>query len=468
MKPALTWSYRPYAPPFHEIGDPYLCRIAPGKDFVVLEWLGCETDTYRVAWRERGAADFTEEIPVRGTSVRLTGLKEGCDYECAVFRTDTGTRSRIRLFRTGEAVGTVVNYLHPDDPAYAFSGRYLCSPCIVRCPDGTLLASMDLFAGDGPQNLSMIFRSDDDGKTWHWLTDLFPCFWGRMFLHGGALYMLACSTEYGDLLIGKSVDGGRTFSAPTVLLRGSGRRDTEGVHKNPQPPAVYGGRIWTTLEWGTWAKGYHAAMVGSAPADADLTDASEWLFSDPVKYDPSWPGVAAGRSAGNIEGTLVVFPDGLLYNVMRYDMSECTPNFGLVLAYRVDTEHPEAPLCYDRAISLPGNHSKFMIRQDPRTGAYYTIVSRIRGPEHSGDRNLLSLMRSEDCEHWELVCDLIDRREDDPWEVGFQYVDFFIEGEDLLWLCRTAMNGAHNFHDANYSTFHRTREFRKIGTQAQR
>jgi hypothetical protein len=60
MKPALTWSYRPYAPPFHEIGDPYLCRIAPGKDFVVLEWLGCETDTYRVAWRERGAADFTE------------------------------------------------------------------------------------------------------------------------------------------------------------------------------------------------------------------------------------------------------------------------------------------------------------------------------------------------------------------------------------------------------------------------
>ena len=462
MKPALTWSYHPYSPPFHEIGDPYLCRIAPGRSSVTLAWCGSPDGTYRVCWKKRGEPDFTDEKTVCGTSVTLTNLDDGCDYACAVFRTDTGSRSRIRLFRTGEAVGTVVNYLHPDDEAYAFSGRYLCSPCLVRLPDGGLLASMDLFAGGAPQNLTLIFRSDDDGRTWRWQTELFPCFWGRMFLHEGVLYMLACSTEYGDLLIGKSTDGGVTFSAPTVLLRGAGRRDTEGVHKNPQPPMVYGGRIWTTLEWGTWAKNYHAAMVGSAPVGADLTDASAWLFSEPVKYDPTWPGVAAGPSAGNIEGTLAVFPDGRLYNVMRYDMSECTPNWGLVLAYGVDTAHPEAPLRYDRAIRLPGNHSKFMIRQDPRTGLYYTIISRIRGPEHSGDRNLLSLMRSADCERWELVCNLLDYRGDDPWQTGFQYVDFFLEGDDILWLCRTALNGAHNFHDANYSTFHRLPNFREI------
>ena len=147
---------------------------------------------------------------------------------------------------------------------------------------------------------------------------------------------------------------------------------------------------------------------------------------------------------------------------MRYDMIGCRPNNGLVLAYRVDTEHPEAPLAYDHAIPLPGNHSKFMIRQDPETGLYYTIISRIRGPEHTGDRNLLSFLRSADCERWELVCDLIDRRNEDPWYTGFQYVDFFFEGDDILWLCRTALNGAHNFHDANYSTFHRIKDFRKL------
>ena len=32
---------------------------------------------------------------------------------------------------------------------------------------------------------------------------------------------------------------------------------------------------------------------------------------------------------------------------------------------------------------------------------------------------------------------------------------FFFEGDEILYLCRTAMNQAHNFHDANYSTFGR-------------
>lgn len=273
--------------------------------------------------------------------------------------------------------------------------------------------------------------------------------------------MLSCSTEYGDLLIGKSTDGGKTFASPTVLLRGSCKCAVAGVHKNPQPPVEYGGRIWETLEWGAWREGYHAAMVCSAPADADLMDASVWSFSEPVKYDPNWNGVAQGPSSGNIEGTLVILPDGKLYNIMRYDMVRCTPNYGLVLAYRVNTEDPEAPLEYDHTISLPGNHSKFMIRYDTVTDRYYTIISRILDSNHIGDRNLLTLMQSPDAEHWSIVCDLLDYRDSNPYKVGFQYVDFFIEGEDLLWLCRTAFNGAQSYHDANYSTFHRIHNFRK-------
>lgn len=460
MKPATTWSYHPYAPPFWDAGDPYICRIAPQTDAIHLEWLGCAQETYRVVWKKRSAEVPYQEQTVQGCSYTITGLTDQTDYEFAVYHGKS--RSRIRLARTGESVGTVVNYLHPEDPAYSYSGRYLCSPSILRHPDGHLLASMDLYAGNAPQNLTLIFRSDDDGVTWHYACELYPCFWGRMFVQNGILYMISCSTEYGDLLIGKSTDGGFTFSAPTVLLRGACKCDMDGIHKNPQPPVVYEGRIWETLEWGTWSKGYHAAMVGSAPADADLTNASCWAFSEPVMYDPDWPGTAEGDSAGNIEGTLAVLPDGNLYNIMRYDMSRCQPNYGTVLAYRVNAGDPEAPLIYDRAICLPGNHSKFMIRQDIQTGMYYTIISRIRNADCAHDRNLLSLMRSSDCEHWDLVCDLIDKRDEDPHLIGFQYVDFFLEGDDLLWLCRTAMNGAHNFHDANYSTFHRLKNFRSL------
>ncbi|MBE6762720.1 MAG: exo-alpha-sialidase, partial [Ruminococcaceae bacterium] len=47
-------------------------------------------------------------------------------------------------------------------------------------------------------------------------------------------------------------------------------------------------------------------------------------------------------------------------------------------------------------------------------------------------------------------------------KIGFQYVDFEIEGDDIIYLCRTAMNNAHNYHDANYSTFHRIKNFRDL------
>lgn len=274
--------------------------------------------------------------------------------------------------------------------------------------------------------------------------------------------MLACSTEYGDLLIGCSEDEGRSFCAPVTLLRGACKSDMPGVHKNPQPVIEYGGRIWNTLEWGAWAKGFHAPMVMSAPIDADLMNPESWSFSEPTPYDPAWPGVAKGPSAGNIEGTLVVFPDGKLYNVMRYDMMKCTPRYGLALSYLVDDKNPEAPMTFSEAIPFPGNHSKFEIRFDAVSGRYYSICSRILGPECAWHRNLLSLVASEDLHSWRVACDLIDRRDEPPEKVGFQYVDFFFEGDDLLFLCRTALNGAHNFHDANQQTFHRVRNFRSL------
>ena len=67
-----------------------------------------------------------------------------------------------------------------------------------------------------------------------------------------------------------------------------------------------------------------------------------------------------------------------------------------------------------------------------------------------------------DLKKWDLVCDLLDYSHCDPDKVGFQYVDFEMEGDDILWLCRTALNDAHNFHDANYSTFHRIQNFRTL------
>ncbi len=451
------WSYAPYKPFFHEAGDIYICRMAPEENEIHLEWLDTGAENYSVYYRVRGAESFALYGRVTECECTVTGLDTETEYE--IYVEAEGKISRIRLARCGKGVGTTVNYLHPEDDAYSFSGKYLCSPSLLRHPDGFLLASMDLYAGGYPQNLTLIFRSDDNGESWHYVSELMPCFWGKLFIHKGELYMLACSTEYGDLLIGRSTDGGKTFSAPVSLLRGAnGKNGSCGVHKNPQNMLVYNGRLYGTLEWGSWknTEYYHAAMVMSCDENADLLDPKSWHFSEPLKYDPNWEGVAEDGFKGNIEGTLCVAPDGKLYNIMRYQTKEKK-----ALAYLVNADDPNAPLTYSHAIDFPANLSKFMIKRDNISGDYYSVATR-RIDEPQTRRNLLSLMASSDLRSWRVVCDLIDRRYEDIGKIGFQYVDFEIEGDDIIYLCRTAINGANNYHDSNYQTFHRIKKFRDL------
>lgn len=469
MKGVTSWSFHPYKPFLFDTGDLYVCRIFPGSGTVGFTWLPLEdTESYTVHLRRRAAEGEPEnaytEYSVTGTTFVIDGLDDNTDYE---FYVSAGEKtSRVRLARTGFVPGdVVVNYLHPDDRAYSFSGNYLCSPSLVRHPDGYLLASMDVFKGGAPQDLTLIFRSDDDGATWNYVSELFPCFWGRMFIHKGSLYMLSVNTEYGDLLIGRSDDGGVTFGVPTVLLRGSSGFKQPGVHKNPQKMLNYKGRLWTTLEWGSWASGTHAAMCASIDENADLLDAANWSFTPPVPYNPDWEGTAKGPSSGCIEGCMTVAPDGSLYNVMRYQIGGCEPSYGLALIMRADPDDPDKPLTFEKVIHFPGNHSKFEITYDEVSGCYISLVSYLC-ESHPTGRNWLALIASRDLEHWVHVRNIFDYRDQPEKDVGFQYIAYLIEGEDILFLSRTAFNHAANFHDANYSVFSRIRDFRKYLPEA--
>ena len=457
MKGTSTWSYRPYRPLLYDVGEPYICRIAPDESEIRAEWLACGGE-YEVYFRKRGEGEFALAGKTCECGYTLSGLESETDYE--FFVQSSGRKSRVRLARTGAVLGTVVNYLHPDDEAYAFSGRYLCSPSLLAHPDGYLLASMDVFCDKSPQNLTIIFRSDDGGKSWRYLSELMPCFWGKLFLHRGEVYMLACSTEYGDLLIGKSTDGGATFGAPTVLLRGAnGKNGSSGVHKNPQNMLCFGGRLYGSLEWGAWAnKEYcHAAMVMSCDENADLLAPESWSFTEPVPFAHFAPDVEDVRlPAMTIEGTPVVTREGKLLNIMRFSKR------GYVLCYGVNTKEPEAPLEYSHIMEFPANFSKFMIKYDEVSGYYYSIVCRLYEGCRDSARNYQTLMRSRDLTVWEDAAVLYDFRDMSASFVGLQYVDFSFDGDDIIYLCRTAWNGAASFHDSNYSTFHRIKNFRKL------
>lgn len=450
------WSYAPYRPFLTEVGDIYICRVVPFEDKIHFEWLE-KCGECSVYIRIKGEGEFALVGRTEENEFDITYLETGKDYE---FYVESGDKkSRVRLAHTGKCVGTTVNYLHPEDDAYAFSGKYLCSPSLVRLPNGRLLASMDVFANGYPQNLTLIYSSDDDGKTWHYLSELMPCFWGKLFVHKDELYMLSVSTEYGDLLIGKSTDGGKSFSAPVTLLRGAnGKHGSEGVHKNPQNIVYHNGRIYESLEWGSWGnlEYNHAAMVMSADENSDLLNPESWSFSYPVKFDYFTDELKSlKKPVMTIEGTLVEDKEGKLLDVMRFGKR------GTVLVYKVNEKDHDAPLEFNSLIQMDTGFSKFMIKYDKVSDKYYSVVSRLYEGGTESSRNLLALMASDDLKNWSLACDILDYRETDPNYVGFQYVDFEFDGDDIIFLCRTAFNGAHNFHDANYSTFHRIKNFRK-------
>ncbi len=454
MRSAESWSYPRYLP-LHEKArarSPYICRIAPSAGGFEFDFTDSAANAkYQLILRERDSEE-AHVLDLDSFTGKVDGLECGKDYAFRV-RRDDGTSSTERLVRTGEAAGVVVNYLHPDDPEYAFSGRYLCSPSLIRLENGDLLASMDLYASGAPQNLTLIYVSHDDGATWEHHAELFPCFWGKMFLSGGALYMLGCSTEYGDVLIGRSDDGGKNWTKPTVLLRGCCHPRQVGWHRAPMPVLIKDGRVMTDVQYGAWSEKVFCDAVLSAPADSDLLCADNWVCTelfDAREHISPLP----EKIWGGIEGNVIETPDGKIIDFLRF-----ADKTALILNY--DPENPEAEPTLDSVIDFPATASKFNIVFDEVTKKYYTIVSYALD-EPMTKRNLLSLICSEDLVNWELCRHLIDRRNDEPKEVGFQYVDFFIEGEDILYLCRTAVNGANNFHNSNFTTFHRIKNFREV------
>ena len=345
----------------------------------------------------------------------------------------------MRLWRTGRVHGRVINYLHPEDPQYAFVGQFLASPSIVRLDDGTLLASMDVFHKDGPRNLSLLFRSDDDGENWSYVSDLFPCFWGTLFTHRGVLYMLNVSNKYGNVQIACSTDGGETFSAPVVLMHGSCVPNRKGFHRAPMPVIPHAGRLWVSMDFGGWESHAFDAILMSIDENADLMQAENWCFTRPTPHDTTWEN-ASQKAYGGIEGSAVVAPDGRVMTMLRYNEAPTA------LMFKNDMSDPHAALTFHKVLDFPMGHTKFEVRRHPN-GMYYAAGNTYPA------RTLLSLYRSADLEQWELVRHIVDRREAFEKEVGYQYPAFIFNGEDeILLLSRTADNYADTFHNSNYIT----------------
>ncbi len=157
------------------------------------------------------------------------------------------------------------------------------------------------------------------------------------------------------------------------------------------------------------------------------------------------PAQSDGTTAPAIEGNAVISPDGRLYDFLRVGSRE---GGGTALILEGNPQKPEKMLEFARYVKFPMGHTKFELMT--HAGAYYAV-----GNDNAPHRNVLSLYRSKNLDDWELVKHLIDFKDCDPEYTAFQYPAAFIEENTLYVLSRTALNGAHNFHDANYITFHK-------------
>ena len=438
----LNWSYRPYVQ-FANRNEslPYICALRPRKCGFSFDFIDKNISfPYSVYYRRRFSGQWQCVDNINIQKVDITNLLDYVDYEFYIESHD-GRKSATRLVKTGECIGNVINYLHPEDTYFYFSGQYYASPSIIRLPSGKLLASYDIFKSNAPQCMNVIFESKDDGETWEYVCDLFPSFWGKLFIANNRLFMLSVSREYGDLLVGESKDEGHTWSNPTVIARGCGN-GIAGFHRAPCVCVEKNGRLWFAVENGSWSEGFFKICLASVDLSKDILEDEAWEITEPYEYIPK-DGKTSDRT---IEGNPFIGNNGELFVLYRYGKSKA-------ILTKADPNNPKKPLEFVQEVDLPIAHTKFEI-QRANNGYLYAIGNLTKSDERVR-RNVLVVYKSKDGIDWEYVKTVIDCNDYDKQYTGFQYPSYIMEGNKVILLSRTAFNGARSFHDSNMITLHK-------------
>lgn len=349
------------------------------------------------------------------------------------------------------------------DQISAETKRYIGSPSIAVLSNGAYIASHDVFGKGNKGNETFIFSSEDKGQTWMPLTELHGQWWSTLFVHGTNLYIMGTSGSYGFVVIRRSSDGGKTWTEPVDKNSGLLLADAK-YHCAPVPVIVHHGRLWRAMEDAMgpdgWGNHFRAFMM-SAPIDADLLKADSWTSSNRIGRDTNW---LNGTFRGWLEGNAVGTPSGDVVDMLRV----AAPNYPEHAAMiHISTDGTKATFDPKHdLVEMPGGSKKFTIRFDPQTKRYWSLVNNVPtkfregAPDHT--RNTLSLASSKDLRQWEVHQTILQHP--DTKTHGFQYVDWLFENDDIIAVVRTAFDdatgGAHTYHDANYLTFHRIKNFR--------
>ena len=272
--------------------------------------------------------------------------------------------------------------------------------------------------------------------------------------------------HHGNLIIRRSANGGNTWTEPTSSKMGLLREGE--YHTAPMPMLIHNNRIWRAIEYAKsdiklWGFRYSAMMI-SAPLNEDLLAASSWTTTNFLSHNPTY---LDGKFRGWIEGNALLTPDGKLVDYLRVSSTEK----GREQAAIVNISEDGLNASFDPAtgfLDFEGGAKKFSIRYDAKSKLYWTICNsssfKFKNMDAGSVRNQLVIKSSPDLKKWTIHQLLLSHP--DVLKHGFQYVDWQFDGNNIIYLCRTAWDdeegGADNYHNANYLTFHRIAHFRRL------
>lgn len=341
---------------------------------------------------------------------------------------------------------------------------YITDPAVVVLPQGDYLAACKS-RFDGKNSVVRILKSKDKGLTWSYLAELPSVGFFNFFVLKDAIYIMGTKGGFNQVVILRSDDGGLTWTVPTDAKNGL-LTEARSYHSASTATVFHNGRVWRAMEDNIpLGKRYFRALMMSAPLESNLLDAANWTLSEALPYDRSWLGDSVAFN-GWYEGNAVVSPTGDIVNMLRVETFKYNEH-SAIIHYSDDGMKASFDPKTD-IVPFPGGEKKFTIYFDSVSHKYWTLSNMIfkedHGREHAGLlRNRLVLSCSEDLYHWE-VCDTLISHPD-PHFHAYQYVDWRIDGDDIIAVSRTASATSRGLstrqHDANYFTFHCFEDFRK-------